>query len=388
MLFLISLGLVVGPGLGILKATDIEPLAPFLSTLAVVIILFDGGLGLNIQKAVGQAPRAIVLAVLGFGISVAATTLFLRYLLGWQLLEGALLGSMIGGSSSIVVIALVGRLSLSDRGKTTLILESSTTDVLAIVTSITLMEILTTGVPPLQGLASEMTARFTTGIVLGGLIGLVWLNILPRLSDEPYRYMVTLGSIFLTYFASESLGGSGAISALMFGMVLANSGSILVFLRRRNNIVVDKSFTTFEAEIVFLIKAFFFVYLGLIVAIPSLQITILALAISFVLLAARSLGVVASTVGSDLAREKGAMTSVYGRGLAAAILSVLPAQYGLPNSDVYTTITLLVIVFTTIITSLGAARFRVSSNRSSDRLIQIAGKTIRDQSGDIAEGTR
>jgi cell volume regulation protein A len=358
MLFLVILGLIVGPGLGILKAQDIEPLAPFLSTLAVVIILFDGGLGLNIQKAVGQAPRAIILAVFGFVVSVAAITLFTKYLLGWRLLQGALLGSMIGGSSSIVVIALVQRLGLSDKCKTTLILESSTTDVLSIVAAILLMEIMTTGLPPLQALASEMTARFTTGIVLGAVMGFVWLNVLPRLSEEPYRYMLTLASIFVTYFASENLGGSGAISALTFGIMLANSRGILVFFRKLASVAVDESFRTLEAEIVFLIKAFFFVYMGLIVAIPSLSAVMLALAISTVLLGARSFSVLVSTVGSDLSRERGVMSSIYGRGLAAAILSVLPAQYGLPESGFYTTITLLVIVFTAIITSLGAARFK------------------------------
>jgi cell volume regulation protein A len=358
MLFLVLLGLIFGPLLGVLKAQDIESLAPFLSVLAVVIILFDGGLGLDIQKAVAQAPRAIVLAVFGFAISAAAVAIFAKYFLGWPYLAGALLGSMVGGSSSVVVIALVPRLGLSDRCKTTLILESSTTDVLSIVAAIAIIEIMTTGLPPIQALARELTARFTTGLVLGGLISLIWLNLLPRLEHEPYRYMVTLASIFLTYFASESLGGSGAISALTFGVVLANSESILRLFRRSTNVIIDESFKTLEAEIVFLIKSFFFVYLGLIVAFPTVSSVVLALIISVLLLAARSIAVAASTLGNELFKEKGRMSIIYGRGLAAAILSVLPAQYGLPNAGVYTTFALLVIVFTAVITSLGAARFR------------------------------
>jgi NhaP-type Na+/H+ and K+/H+ antiporter len=66
MLFLVLLGLIFGPLLGVLKAGEIESLAPFLSVLALVIILFDGGLRLDVQKAVAQAPRAVVLAVFGF----------------------------------------------------------------------------------------------------------------------------------------------------------------------------------------------------------------------------------------------------------------------------------------------------------------------------------
>jgi cell volume regulation protein A len=358
MLFLVLLGLVFGPVLGVLKAQDIESLAPFLSILAVVIILFDGGLGLNIRRALAQAPRAIILAVLGFVMSATAVALFTEYMLGWRLFQGALLGCMIGGSSSIVVIALVQRLGLSEKCKTTLILESSITDVLSIVAAIALMEIMTTGLPPIQALAQQLTSRFTTGIVLGTITGLLWLSLLPRLAREPYRYMLTLAAIFLTYFVSETLGGSGAISALVFGMVLANSESIFQLIKKAPSAIMDDSFRTLEAEIVFLIKAFFFVYLGLIVAFPTVSYILLTLMISVLLLGVRSVAVLATTIGSELSKEKGSMSVIYGRGLAAAILSVLPAQYGLPNAGLYSTLTLMVIVLTAIVTSIGSTKFR------------------------------
>jgi cell volume regulation protein A len=365
MLFLVLLGLIFGPVLGILKAEDIESLTPFVSVLAVVIILFDGGLGLNIRRVFAQAPRAIVLAVLGFAMSATAIAFFAKYMLGWDLFQGALLGSMIGGSSSIVVIALVQRLGLTDKCKTTLILESSITDVLSIVAAIAIMGIMTTGLPPVEALARQLTSNFTTGIVLGALMGVLWLGLLPRLSHEPYRYMLTLAAIFLTYFISETLGGSGAISALVFGMVLANSGGIFQLIRKASSEVMDDSFRTLEAEIVFLIKAFFFVYLGLIVAFPTINFILLTLAMVVLLLGVRSVAVVVATVGGELSKEKGSMTVIYGRGLAAAILSVLPAQYGLPNASVYTTVTLMVIVLTAIITSVGSTGFRRNQSSQS-----------------------
>ena len=65
-----------------------------------------------------------------------------------------------------------------------------------------------------------------------------------------------------------------------------------------------------------------------------------------------------STVKSGMAKERGTMTLICGRGLAAAVLSVLPAQYGLFNAELYPPVTLLAIIFTAIITSIGAARSR------------------------------
>ena len=356
MLFLVLLGIAVGPVLGLIRAEQIESLAPFLAVLAVVIILFDGGLGLSIHKAVAQAPRAIALAVFGFAFNVVVVMFFAKYFMGLRLLEGALLGSILGGGSSVIVIGVARRLGISEEGSITLILESSITDVLCVVGALTLIGIISTGMPPLEALVRDVSAKFTTGLVLGAVAGLVWLSILPKLAEEPYRYMVTLAAIFLTYFASETLGGSGAISALMFGMVLANSAGIRALLKRPGNEVVDGSFRRLEAEIVFLVKAFFFVYLGLIVTLGKLDLILLTLILSILLLATRSVVVSMSTVKSGMAKERGIMTLIYGRGLAAAVLSVLPAQYGLLNAELYPPVTLLVIIFTAIITSLGAAR--------------------------------
>jgi cell volume regulation protein A len=200
-------------------------------------------------------------------------------------------------------------------------------------------------------------------IVLGGVVGLLWLVVLPKLAAEPYKYMVTLASIFLTYFASETLGGSGAMSALVFGLVLANSQSILSLFRRQSINVADESFRRLDEEIVFLVKAFFFVYLGLLVVFPTLSSMLLTLGIALTLLGVRVIAVVLSTLGSRLSAERGAMSAIYGRGLAAAVLAVMPAELGLPNAVTYTSVTMLIIVFTAVLSSVGV--FVVKRNRKT-----------------------
>jgi cell volume regulation protein A len=358
MVFLVILGLIVGPGLGFIKLQDVMPFMPFLSILALVIILFDGGLGMSIRRAFDQAPRAIVLAVVGFFLSVLAVTLFARYFLNLSLIESALLGSIIGGSSSIVVVAIARQVGVTEACSTTLILESTMTDVLCIVAALVLMEIASTGLPTFEALTHDVAARFAIGIVIGAGAGLIWLGILPRLTNAPYRYMVTLATIFLTYFASQFLGGSGGISALVFGLTLGNSDGILALIGRSGINVLDESFSRLQSEIVFLVKAFFFVYLGLIVSFPDIHLLIVASILCVILLAVRSATVSAVTIRSKLASERGVMTAIYGRGLAAAILSVLPLQYGLPKGDFYPPIVLLVIIFTALITGIGATRIK------------------------------
>lgn len=103
-------------------------------------------------------------------------------------------------------------------------------------------------------------------------------------------------------------------------------------------------------------KVFFFVYLGLIVRIGELSLVFQGVLLSFLLLAMRSLAVFSSTVRSELSSEGGPMILIYGRGLAAAVLSVFPAQYGLPHADLYPSLTLFVILITALITGFGSMR--------------------------------
>jgi NhaP-type Na+/H+ or K+/H+ antiporter len=60
---------------------------------------------------------------------------------------------------------------------------------------------------------------------------------------------------------------------------------------------------------------------------------------------------------SSLRREKELMNVVYARGLAAAVLAVLPQQMGLSRADIYIPVTLTVILSTAIITTLGVSYF-------------------------------
>ena len=69
MLFLIFLGLIFGPVLKLIKYEDIVGIAPYISVIALIIILFDGGISLNLRKIFLESPRAILLALLNFFMS-------------------------------------------------------------------------------------------------------------------------------------------------------------------------------------------------------------------------------------------------------------------------------------------------------------------------------
>ena len=133
MLFLIIIGVLVGPVLKLFEPSIVMGLAPYIAALALVFILFDGGMSLNIRQVLSHSPRAVLLAVLGFIFSMFAVALFMIVLYRVPLYYGLLFGSIYGGSSSIVVVSLASKIHVSEKCSTTLILESATTDILCIV---------------------------------------------------------------------------------------------------------------------------------------------------------------------------------------------------------------------------------------------------------------
>lgn len=369
LLFLIALGAIFGPVLGVIKPSDILPLAPYLGALALIVILLDGGFNLDLRRVILESPRAVALALLGFALATTATAVFSLYLLGLSLRYGFLLGSIVGGSSSVVIASLAPRIGVSEKCSTILTLESAITDILCTVSTLTVLGIIVSGLPALEQLAQTVTSAFSTGAMLGVVVGFVWLSILLRIKEEPYSYMFTYATAFVLYFLSEFLGGSGAFSILVFGLVLGNEAHIYRFLHKGSHVsVVDERMRRFEAEIAFLVRTFFFVYLGLIVAFDSTISILYGVALSLVLLGVRWIAVNAATLRSALRAERGIMTSLLSRGLAAAVLATFPRQLGLPHADLIITLATVVILSTAIISTIGVVSLRPDRSKPHESL--------------------
>jgi cell volume regulation protein A len=371
MLLLIVLGMVLGPLTGLVDVGSIMSLAPYLAALALVFILFDGGMAMNIHRVFAESPRAALLAVLGFAMNVIATTLFMMYIVipDSPILYSVLFGTMLGGSSSIVVISLASRVKVSEKCSTILSLESAVTDILCIVLSLVIIEIILKGAAvDLIAIGQSIASRFSTGIVLGVIFGFVWLSALKRIAKASYAYMLTLAVVLLAYALSESLGGSGSLCSLLFGIMLGNEKEIYRMLRREGppNTTVDVGLKRFESEVAFLLRTFFFVYIGLIATIGNATTVFLGVILSLMLLLVRFGAVRLATLRSDmLAKERPIMAVILTRGLAAAVLATLPLQYTdavkypiagpifEALSPVYINIAVIVILVTAIIATVG-----------------------------------
>ncbi|MCL5877064.1 MAG: cation:proton antiporter [Candidatus Bathyarchaeota archaeon] len=359
MLILIFLGALFGPALGVFDPTSVKSFAPFIAALALAYILFDGGMGLNIKKVLSSSRKALLLAVLGFVFSVLGVCIFTVVTFGVPLIYGLLFGSVFGGSSSIVVISLTAKIKLSDQGCTILILESAITDILCVVISLSILDVILTGEANIVAIGLGITGKILLGLIVGLIAGFVWLFSLKKVLSMPFYYMLTLGIVMLGYAVSESIGGSGALSALVFGLILGNERDIVKltsYLKpddEKVTLSVSKGLKRFEAEIAFLIRTFFFVFLGIIFSFSTLYIFIMGILLSALLFVTRFGAVWITTAKSRLKKERPIMTFVLTRGLAAAVLATLPTQYGLLYSDLFINVAVVVIVTTAVLATVG-----------------------------------
>lgn len=371
MLLLIVLGILLGPVTGLVDSSGIMGLASYLAALALVFILFDGGIAMNIYRVVSESPRSAVLAVTGFVINVIATTLFMTFIVipDAPLVYSVLFGTIFGGSSSIVVISIASRIKVSEKCSTILSLESAITDILCIVVSLAVIEIVLKGVSiDFSTIGQSVVGRFSIGSVFGIIFGIIWLNVLRRIVKASYAYMLTLAVVLLSYALAEYFGGSGALCSLLFGIVLGNEKEIYKILRieKPTNTAVDAGLKRFESEVAFLLRTFFFVYMGLIVTIGSITTIIIGVILSLMLLLVRFGAVTIATVRCDeLKEERSVMRVILTRGLAAAVLATLPLQYAditkYPEagpifqalSPIYIQLAVIVILTTALIATLG-----------------------------------
>ncbi|MGQ9551717.1 MAG: cation:proton antiporter domain-containing protein [Candidatus Bathycorpusculaceae bacterium] len=369
MLFLIFLGVILGPLTGLVDATSIINLAPYLAALALVFILFDGGISMNIYRVFSESPRAAILAIVGFALNVIAVALFMMYFVipDAPPLFSVLFGTMYGGSSSIAVVSLVNKIKPSEKCTTILNLESTMGDILQIVFSLIVIEIILTGRINLVTVGQSIASRFSIGAVLGVIFGFIWLSLLKRVVKTTYAYMLTLAVVIFAYALSELLGGSGALCSLLFGVMLGNEMEIyrMLKMKRPLNTAVDSGLRRFESEVAFLLRTFFFVYIGLIVAIGNITIVIIGVILSLLLLLVRFGAVAIATLRcDDLVKERPIIGVMLTRGLAAAVLATLPLQYAdvakygeagrifEALSPLYVNLAVLIILSTAIITTV------------------------------------
>ena len=365
-LILIFLGFLIGPIFKIIDPAVLAPITQLFASLALLIILFDSGLHLNLFKTLQDSPIAVLLAFLGEFISMILIALFTMFMFNWDLTNGLLLGAIIGGTSSAIVIPLVSRMEINGKISRILSLESVFTDAIVVVVGITLLQLVTATQTEneLSMIASGIASQFSVGIVVGIILGIIWLRILRAIKGSLYDDVLTLGILLLFYSIVESLKGSGAIFALTFGLVLTNGRLIYKMLRMKKPAEASKIMKKFHSQISFLIRTFFFVYLGLIISFQNIYLIFYGVILTLILLFGRFITVLIASIKNPLLKEnRKILTIIFPRGLAAAILAQMIVSSNAPNAILYPDLVITVIIGSVLISSIGSSLIKSNLKR-------------------------
>jgi cell volume regulation protein A len=359
-LILLALGYLIGPVFKIIDPSQIAPASQIIASLALVIILFNGGLDLKFATVLSSAPRALILVVLGIGASMAVTAALTYYILDWQLMDSLLLGAIVGGTSPSIVMPLVNRAKVPGEVSSVLNLESAFDGALVIIIALVILQLMTGGNTGNEAsmVGQAIAIRFSVGAAIGVGVGFFWLWVLTLLEGEVFDDILTLAIVFLLYFVVESIQGSGVIFALVFGIMLGNGVQVAKFLRIKRTVEIHDMMRKFHSQMSFLIKTFFFVYMGLMITFNELGVIVTGVVLSLALLFVRYLVALLTSIGnSTLLSNCGFLTTMFPRGLSAAVVAEIVVAAGIPNASTYPNIIMIVIVATVVIAALGIPIF-------------------------------
>jgi len=296
-----------------------------LGTLALALILFDGGLQTPVSSIRKVWKPASLLATVGVLATAAIAGLAAAWMLELPVLEGMLLGAIIGSTDAAAVFSLLRNagIHINQRLKSVLEIESASNDPMAIFLTVGLLEVLVNSMPLGWGLLQMFLMQMGIGALVGLGVGWSILRLLSRIklvATGLYPVLVAAGGL-LAYGVSANLGGSGFLAIFVAGVMIGNQK--------------------------FVFQRSMFGVLGLLVdPVSLLDVWVEGLVIALVLvLLARPLAVapMLALFGFNL-RETALVSWVGLRGSVPIILAIFPLLFGLPNAPLIFNVVFFVVL--------------------------------------------
>lgn len=286
---LMAIGMLLGPIFEVVDGKSMQDVAPFVGKIALLIILFAGGLSLDLQTVVKQLGKAVAMSLLAFGLTFALIMPIGLYILEMGVIQSAILATLLAGTASSIVIPVISKSESNSSIKTLLSIESALSNLFILVIVVIACDLAIAPNLSVLGVLGTFLLKIFVSVMAAVIAGVLWARLIGFLRQDSLSYMLTLGFIFLLNYVVDELKGSGAISILFFAVMLANvqrtAESIAPRLLRSlglrldtANYALNEFLKNIAKELSFLAGTFFFVYLGVLVSFddftPDMVITL------------------------------------------------------------------------------------------------------------------
>lgn len=348
LLLFLGIGLATGvDGLGI--EFDNAPMAYFIGSIALAVILFDSGFGTPVSALRQAALPAISLATAGVILTVGIFGVAAHSLTSLSWTESFLLGAIVGSTDAAAVFFLlrVGDIAIRDRLRSTLEIESGSNDPIAIFLTISLVEVLALGRhEAVSALSLEIAFGFLREMGIGAIVGIfggwVIVRLVERLElDRGLLPIFVIALSLLVFGLAGASHGSGFLAVYVAGIYAGNQ-----------NIRSQATLKRFQDGMSWLSQIIMFLVLGLF-ATPSQFGVILVPAVAlalFLIFIARPVAVTLSLLPFRFPRAETAFLSWVGlRGAVSILLALTPILGGLENGRMLFNIAFIVVLVSLLV---------------------------------------
>ncbi len=318
--------------------------ALLIGSIALVIILFDGGMRTHPDRVRVVLAPAAVLATLGVVLTCGILGVAASYLFNLTLLEGLLLGAILSSTDAAAVFSIFqsAGLNIKERVASTLEIESGSNDPMAVMLTFTLVGVLAGQSELNWSLSTVFFQQAVVGAAVGYGAGRLFVLLCRKLPlSAAFFPLLAVSYALLIYGLTNQFGGSGFLAVYLMGFLIGNARlpQIQQILRMHDGLA-------------WLSQIIMFLMLGLLVtpsklmeyAVPAL---ILALVMIFI---ARPIAVFLSLVPFHFPKKDQVFISWVGlRGAVPIILALFPWLAGVPNKDLYFNVAFFVVIVSLLI---------------------------------------
>jgi len=315
--FLLLAGILLGPEVtGLLDPRMLGEGIDVLVGIAVAIIVFDGGLDIDLRQLRRMQHSILSLATVGVLITAVLAAFAAYALLHLPLNIALLFGAFVSATGPTVITPIIRQLRVTTRVASTLQAEAVLNDGASVILAALVFEWIVSSLTGLRAVIF-LVVRLLDGVLFGILSGLILILMLRKipLLTEQYARLITVAVLLAAFVGAENIGTqSGVLAMAIFGIVIGSS-----------EVPYKTTIKHFKEDLSIILLSLIFILLSAFIEFDAIRAIGFAgiLVVGLVLLLIRPLAVFTATIGSELTKRERLFIAALGpRGVVPASMAI------------------------------------------------------------------